>query len=262
MEEPQIRKFQVCDRWGGRFGMVRHRWWGHKFCKRECKDAHPREVSLGREAIARWRMATGLAATLMLSAVNAQCAKSNGAHAIQFTKATTSKPARHAELKVHRRSAESGTTRVPTPARWISETTAIALPETDQFAGTRPLAGPVVPITPERIIESDELLGANANDVSFDGLANKVMVQGEAISAPPGRADHVAWRQPDFDSARGAPELAQTEPPRISIVAEKDVPSSNDGRANGTAAVTILQTLKLWIGQVADQIAEKVIRHH
>jgi hypothetical protein len=117
----------------------------------------------------------------------------------------------------------------------------------------------VVPITPERIIEFDELLGASANDVSFDGLANKVMVQGEAISAPPGRADHFAWRQPDFDSARGAPELAQTEPPRISIVAEKDVPSSNEGRANGTATVAILQTLKLWIGQVADQVVEKVI---
>jgi hypothetical protein len=51
---PQIRKLQVCDRCGGRFGMVTHRWWGHKFCKRTCKEAHVREVTLGREVIRRW----------------------------------------------------------------------------------------------------------------------------------------------------------------------------------------------------------------
>jgi hypothetical protein len=54
MEPPQIRKLQVCDRCGGRFGMVTHRWWGHKFCKRTCKEAHVREVTLGREVIYRW----------------------------------------------------------------------------------------------------------------------------------------------------------------------------------------------------------------
>jgi hypothetical protein len=54
MGQPQIRKLQVCDRCGGRFGMVTHRWWGHKFCKRTCKEAHVREVTLGREVIHRW----------------------------------------------------------------------------------------------------------------------------------------------------------------------------------------------------------------
>jgi hypothetical protein len=83
--------------------------------------------------------------------------------------------------------------------------TAIASPETDQVAGTDLLAGPVVPLTPERIIESDELLGAGAHDLSFDGLASKVLVQGEAISAPPGRADDFAWRRPDCNSARADP---------------------------------------------------------
>jgi hypothetical protein len=28
---------------GGRFGMVTHRWWGNKFCKRTCKNAYLRE---------------------------------------------------------------------------------------------------------------------------------------------------------------------------------------------------------------------------
>jgi hypothetical protein len=45
MGQPQIRKLQVCDRCGGRFGMVTHRWWGHKFCKRTGKEAHVRATS-------------------------------------------------------------------------------------------------------------------------------------------------------------------------------------------------------------------------
>jgi hypothetical protein len=50
----QSRKPQVCDRCGGRFGMVTHRWWGNKFCKRSCKDAYLREIALDRAAMARW----------------------------------------------------------------------------------------------------------------------------------------------------------------------------------------------------------------
>jgi hypothetical protein len=48
-----IRKHQVCDRCGGRFGLVMHRWWGNKFCKRTCKDAYLREVALDRDTIRR-----------------------------------------------------------------------------------------------------------------------------------------------------------------------------------------------------------------
>jgi hypothetical protein len=50
----QNRKPQVCDRCGGHFGMVTHRWWGNKFCNRSCKDAHLREIALDQAAIARW----------------------------------------------------------------------------------------------------------------------------------------------------------------------------------------------------------------
>src|SRR6266487_2976713 len=43
MRRSQVCKHQVCDHCGGRFGMVTHRWWGNKFCKRACKNAHRRE---------------------------------------------------------------------------------------------------------------------------------------------------------------------------------------------------------------------------
>ena len=39
----QVYKHQVCDYCGGHFGMVTHRWWSNKFCKRTCKNAYLRE---------------------------------------------------------------------------------------------------------------------------------------------------------------------------------------------------------------------------
>ena len=45
---------QACDHCGGPFGMVTHRWWGSKFCKRSCKDAYLREILLDRDIIHRW----------------------------------------------------------------------------------------------------------------------------------------------------------------------------------------------------------------
>jgi len=43
MRWTQARKHQVCDHCGGRFGLVTHRWWGNKFCK---KVARFRAISL------------------------------------------------------------------------------------------------------------------------------------------------------------------------------------------------------------------------
>jgi hypothetical protein len=43
----KIALHQACDHCGGHFGMVTHRWWGSKFCRRTCKDAYLREVALG-----------------------------------------------------------------------------------------------------------------------------------------------------------------------------------------------------------------------
>jgi hypothetical protein len=45
---------QRCDHCGGSFGLVTHRWWDSKFCKRRCKEAHIREIMLDRRTIHRW----------------------------------------------------------------------------------------------------------------------------------------------------------------------------------------------------------------
>lgn len=45
---------QVCDHCSGTFGLVTHRWWGRKFCRRRCKDAYLREIALDRDTALRW----------------------------------------------------------------------------------------------------------------------------------------------------------------------------------------------------------------
>jgi hypothetical protein len=53
--QPARRARQVCDHCGGPFGLVTHRWWGSKFCKRRCKEAHIREkIMLANWTIHRW----------------------------------------------------------------------------------------------------------------------------------------------------------------------------------------------------------------
>jgi hypothetical protein len=70
----------------------------------------------------------------------------------------------------------------------------------------------VVSLTPEAIIEAKELLGANAPDLSTDEFANKVLVQGEAVAAPAGRADNFSWPRPDIVVEK-VESMSSTQPP-------------------------------------------------
>jgi hypothetical protein len=54
--EDRMRQPQICDHCGGRFGMVTHRWWGNKSCKKTCKDAYLRELALGRDNLSLVRL--------------------------------------------------------------------------------------------------------------------------------------------------------------------------------------------------------------
>jgi hypothetical protein len=76
-------------------------------------------------------------------------------------------------------------------------------------------------LTPERLIEFEELLGASTQDLSVDELANKMLVQGDAVAPPAGRADDFAWPHPDIVAARSDPVVATTEPPRRPLVVQR-----------------------------------------
>lgn len=81
-------------------------------------------------------------------------------------------------------------------------------------SNVRPLAGPVVPltVTPGN---SDELLGGGSSQpVHSDATASRVLVKGEPVTAPPGRADDFVWPQgSDGKTAASAPVAAAPAAP-------------------------------------------------
>ena len=94
----------------------------------------------------------------------------------------------------------------------VARQTPVALPVPEPAVvtpgrGTRPLAGPVVPLTAS-IGGGNELLGAAPTRPSgSDPLATRVLVRGEPITAPAGRADNFAWPRSGVATIReGEPE--------------------------------------------------------
>src|SRR5439155_22099107 len=85
---------------------------------------------------------------------------------------------------------------------------------------TRPAAGPVVPLGMASEASSDggQLGGGPSRPPASDPVATRVLVKGEPVSAPRGRADDFAWpRQPGLPApapaAGVAGEPAASAPP-------------------------------------------------
>jgi hypothetical protein len=168
----------------------------------------------------KWGILSGFVGILMANAASAPCATFCRTTAVRSanTAMSTLGHAHIDEREARGRSADPGSRDVIAPTDLRSETTAIASPAARGPAGDRPLAGPMVFLTPEPIIEAQELLGAHIPNLSTDELANRVLVQREP---PAGRADNFSWPGPDSVSSRRDPEIATTKHPRTPKVAEK-----------------------------------------
>lgn len=95
----------------------------------------------------------------------------------------------------------------------------------------RPLVGPVVPLV-ATALQPDHLLGGPAKPLAEDPEVSRVLVKGEPMTAPPGRADDFTWpRRPiGEEPARGEPliviapkanEPAQTKATATAAAASK-----------------------------------------
>jgi len=95
-------------------------------------------------------------------------------------------------------------------------------------ATTRPLAGPVMPLTAAlNAAGPDELLGASAVRQSLtDATATRVLVKGEPVPAPQGRADDYAWPRRDLAPTGADPVASTTTLPMTPMVAERPAQSS------------------------------------
>ena len=117
---------------------------------------------------------------------------------VYFTKSGARKLAHYVEREL-RRYMSNRSLQVSLPTGPIAP-----LPD-DGKSAVRLLAGPVLPltVTPGN---SDELLGGSGtNSAHGDAIATRVLVKGEPVPAPPGRADDFVWRQ---SNDAGAPVAA------------------------------------------------------
>jgi len=88
----------------------------------------------------------------------------------------------------------------------------VALPGPEEQApkgsavGARPAIGPVVPLAATGGGEGGDLLGAPSHPVpaASDPLATRMLSRGDAIAAPPGRADDFSWPRGDANAGPDA----------------------------------------------------------
>ncbi|HYC16097.1 MAG TPA: DUF459 domain-containing protein [Pseudolabrys sp.] len=148
-----------------------------------------------------------------------------------FTKSGALKLAHYVEREI-RRYMTSRATPVALPSGPLTP----AVP--DGKPAARPVAGPVVPltVTPGN---SDELLGGGSSSSPYgDATASRVLVKGEPVAPPPGRADDFVLQRSDSNAQPAAPApagalaSAPAEPARIEPAVpapekKADTPKSN-----------------------------------
>src|SRR5712664_4007100 len=92
-----------------------------------------------------------------------------------------------------------------------------ATPDANALPGQpapRPLAGPILPLVASSV-GTDQLLGGpGSRPVAIDALAARVLVKGEPLSAPAGRADDFAWprREVRREQAKGEKPVVSASP--------------------------------------------------
>ncbi len=122
---------------------------------------------------------------------------------VYFTKAGARKLAHYVEREINRLlAARSAPIALPTEP---------ATPDANARPGQpapRPLAGPILPLVASSV-GTDQLLGGpGARPVAIDALAARVLVKGEPLSAPAGRADDFAWPRREVGNERVKGETA------------------------------------------------------
>ena len=98
----------------------------------------------------------------------------------------------------------------------------VALPGPEEQApkgsavGARPAIGPVVPLAATGGGEGGDLVGRPSHPAQrvSDPIGTRVLIRGDAIAAPPGRADDFSWPRADANAAPdAAPEPIAPAPP-------------------------------------------------
>ncbi|WNV12163.1 GDSL-type esterase/lipase family protein [Tardiphaga sp. 709] len=138
-----------------------------------------------------------------------QIRRLRSADGVYFSKAGARKMAHYVEREITRLlSGRSAPIALPSEP---------ATPDLNAVPGApapRPLAGPIVPLVASSV-GTDQLLGGpGVKPVSVDALVARVLVKGEPLAAPAGRADDFAWprREIGREQAKGDVPVAAATP--------------------------------------------------
>ncbi len=153
---------------------------------------------------------------------------------VYFTQAGARKLAHYVQREIERwlNNRAPAAVAIPEEPKETKESKAEAAAASKPGPHARPLFGPAVPLTAERAIENDDLLGGNTRQPANDAIAAKVLVRGESAPTPAGRADDFAWPRRDIAPAGSDPVVATTELPMTPMVAER----GNSGAVTVAAA--------------------------
>jgi hypothetical protein len=132
---------------------------------------------------------------------------------LHFTRAGARKLAHYLEREVRRvmlaRATPLATPAPQEPEPDAKEPPAAAAPGLPP----RPIASPVMSLTAPRGAGDALLGGAQSRNTGADSVATRVLVRGEAIEAPAGRADDFSWPRRDIVTATGVLPPDPVEPP-------------------------------------------------
>jgi len=167
-----------------------------------------------------------------------------------FTQAGARKLAHYVEKEIQRVMA-SHSTPIAVPVTIEPTAPQVSAPRPGG-AISRPLAGPVMPLTAAmNAAGPDELLGgASAHQSQTDPIASRVLVKGDPMPAPQGRADDYAWPRRDVAAVGTDPVASTAMFPMTPMIAERPVqPSSSaslgpDGAAASPSQRTAASGLK------------------
>jgi uncharacterized protein len=97
------------------------------------------------------------------------------------------------------------------------------------------LAGPVMPLTAAlNAAGPDELLGgASGRQSQTDAIASRVLVKGDPVPAPQGRADDFAWPRRGVAPVGTDPVASTTTFPMTPMIAERPVQPSTSSASLG-----------------------------
>ncbi len=158
---------------------------------------------------------------------------------IFFTPAGARKLAHYVEREIQRALTPTGPIAVRIPEESLLQQAPAAAPAPAPSGGTpRPLAGPVIPLNAStEPSKTAALLGASAPQQSIpDAVANRVLVKGDPVPAPAGRADDFAWPRRAPAPVGADPVAATTDLPMTPMVASNGAASSQDAAAGSQAA--------------------------